>query len=298
MDAQGNFGERQDAAGRDWGYHAHLSIYRFAADFVRGRRCLEIGCGTGYGSRFLRDAGATSLVAIDKDAAVLTGLRARHPDIDFLARDIDLDGLGVPERSCDVVFASNVFEHLSYPHEALAAAATTLSEDGLAIIAVPPITSIGMLSENARNIFHVNNIPTWAWMAKLGRYFHAVRRYRHWVVPHRITASGGIDRTQAGPDDFTFSESEADEPTITAIFVAERPRRPVLAPLPDGEACPASWRAAKVEADARQRMVTDLKLQLAEIGAWAADNRSRGVDPDFIVDSVCRQLAFLTGQAA
>lgn len=298
MEGQGNFGERQEGTAKDWGFHAHLSIYRFAADYVRGRRCLEIGCGTGYGSRHLRDAGAASLVAIDKDEAVVARLRGRHPTVDFLARDIDLDGLGVPARSCDLVFSSNVFEHLAYPDRALADAAAALADDGLAIIAVPPITTVGMLAENARNVFHVNNIPTWAWTAKLGRYFHAVRRHRHWVAPRRLTAAGEIDRARCRLGDFTFPAATGDEPTITAIFVAERPRRPPLEGPTEAETCPAEWRPAKVEADARQAALTDLKRQLVEIGTWAADNRHRGVDAGFIVDSVCRQLQYLTGRAA
>ncbi|MFM7291557.1 MAG: class I SAM-dependent methyltransferase, partial [Planctomycetia bacterium] len=94
MTGRGNFGERQDPGADDgagdWGFLAHRSIYDFAGRYARGRRCLEIGCGTGYGSRLFLEAGATSLVAIDKDAAGLDALRARHPAITFVARDLDL----------------------------------------------------------------------------------------------------------------------------------------------------------------------------------------------------------------
>lgn len=224
---------------------------------------------------------------------------AKHPGITFLSRDLDLDGLDLPAGSVDLVFSSNVFEHLAYPDSAIEAAASALTDDGIAIIAVPPITSVGALVENARNIFHINNIPTWAWAAKLGRYFHQVRRYRHWVRPERVSRSGAILRDDPRPDDFVFAavEGHAAE-TITAIFVAEQPRRPPLARTAVEEGCPAEWKAAKVEADARQAALTDLKRQLVEIGTWAADNRQRGVDAGFIVDSVCRQLEFLTGRAA
>lgn len=298
MAGRGSFGERQDAARRDWGYHAHLSIYRFAAGFVGGRRCLEIGCGTGSGARLLLESGAAEVVAIDKDEAGLAELRARHPGIRFESRDLDLDGLGVAPRSVDVVFSSNVFEHLAYPDQVLAEIGEALVHDGLAIIAVPPILSPSMLAESARNIFHINNVPPWAWQAKLGRHFESVQRHRHWVRPAKVRPDGAIDRSDTQPDDFLFTAAgDRDEPTITAVFVAAQPRRPPLPAAPAAESCPAEWLAAKVEADARQAMVVDLKRQLVEIGEWAAENRARGVALEFILDSVCRQLAFLTDRA-
>ena len=299
MTTRGNFGERQEPRPHEWGFLAHQSIYEFAGGFVRGRRCLEIGCGTGYGSDLLVQSGAASLIAIDKDATELNTLRSRHPTITFLARDLDLDGIDLPPRSVDVVFSSNVFEHLAYPDNALASAAAALTDDGIAIIAVPPITTVGGLVENAKNIFHINNIPTWAWGAKLGRYFHEVRRYRHWVRPHKVAPSGAIIRDDPHPDDFMFTaETGREEETITAIFVAERPRRPPIAEPVVDEGCPAAWKAAKVEADARQALVTGLKRDIADIGTWVAANRAQGTDRDFILDSVCRQLEFLTGRAA
>lgn len=297
MILRGNFGERQDPNPCDWGFLAHRSIYEFAGGFVRGRRCLEIGCGTGYGSQHLVASGATSVIAIDKDAEGIEILRARHPTISFLPRDLDLEGLAVPTRSVDLVFSSNVFEHLAYPDSALEAAAAALTDDGIAIIAVPPITSVGALAENASNIFHINNIPTWAWATKLGRYFRRVRRYRHWVRPERVSRSGAIIRDDPRPDDFLFMpDPEPAGETITAIFVAEQPRRPPLARTSVEEGCPAEWKAAKVEADARQAMVTGLKRAMADIGTWVKENRAQGTDPEFILDSVCRQLGFLCGQ--
>lgn len=299
MGDRSNFGERQAADRPDWGFHAHLSLYAFAAEFVRGRRCLEVGCGTGYGTRLLLECGATEVIAIDKDVGCLADLAAAHPALRLQAGDIDLTGLRVPPRSVDVVFSSNVFEHLAYPDEALAQIGAALVDDGLAIIAVPPILSPGMLAENARNIFHVNNIPPAAWVAKLGRFFETVRRHRHWVRPEKLLPTGDIERSAARTTDFLFSAAgPLDEPTITAIFVAGRPRRPPRAATPEAEACPAEWRADKVEADARQKMVTDLKRQLGEIVDWAATNRASGVDAGFIIDSICRQLAFLTDRAS
>jgi 2-polyprenyl-3-methyl-5-hydroxy-6-metoxy-1,4-benzoquinol methylase len=43
----------------------HIGRYRFARDFVRGRRVLDIACGEGYGAAALARAGAASVIGID-----------------------------------------------------------------------------------------------------------------------------------------------------------------------------------------------------------------------------------------
>ena len=40
-------------------YAEHISRYRFAAQFVAGKRVLDVASGTGYGSELLKQAGAT-----------------------------------------------------------------------------------------------------------------------------------------------------------------------------------------------------------------------------------------------
>jgi SAM-dependent methyltransferase len=296
---QGNFGERQRADRPDWGFFAHLSIYRFAAPLVAGKRCLEIGCGTGYGSAHLLEAGPERLVAMDKAADVLETLRVRLPTIEFVARDLDVEGIGLPAETFDFAFSSNVFEHLAYPDAVLEDLVSVLSPDACLFLAVPPVTTPGMLAENAKNLYHINNIPPCAWVAKLSRFFHEVKLFRHWVVPGKTDATGEIIREDPSPDDFVFTEeSTPDFSTITSVFQAVRPRESVLPADPQAESCPESWRPRKVEADARQEMYSSLLGHLEEIRTWAESNRASNVDPQTIITAMCRQLAFITGGEA
>ena len=196
----------------------------------------------------------------------------------------------------DVVFSSNVFEHLAYPDPVLADASRALCEDGVAILAVPPILSVEMLARNAKNIFHVTNIPPWAWARKLQRYFHSVQNYRHWVRDENISSFDSINRDNPKLDDFVFTPvAEHESRPITAIFVCVDPRRPSIATPVEHEGCPPEWRAAKVEADARREMVTDLKRELSSMRNWIEENREAGTDTAFILDGVCRQLQYLCG---
>ena len=54
----------------------HVHRYRFAAELCRGARVLDLGCGTGYGSRILR-AETASVTGIDSDVIGLRLLGGR-----------------------------------------------------------------------------------------------------------------------------------------------------------------------------------------------------------------------------
>ena len=60
----------------------HIGRYRFAKDFVRGKRVLDVACGEGYGSSALTKAGAAAVIGIDSSAEVCARpaeIRARFP---------------------------------------------------------------------------------------------------------------------------------------------------------------------------------------------------------------------------
>ena len=46
----------------------HLARYRWAGALVEGKRVLDAGCGTGYGSELLASQGAAEVVGVDVDA--------------------------------------------------------------------------------------------------------------------------------------------------------------------------------------------------------------------------------------
>lgn len=304
----GNYGERQAAQTKDWGYYAHLSIYDFAKERCRNRDCLEIGSGTGYGARYLKDAGARSYTAIDKQPEVVEDLNKRNPDIRFLVRDLDLEGLGLEVNGFDLLFSSNVFEHIVDIDSVLESCIKVLKPTGTAIIAVPPITQLGELEGNARNVFHINNIPIWAWEKKLNRYFEDVSYFRHWMTQSHISSSGVIDfHKETKIEDFIFIDSASvTEPSITAVFLCERPRT-VSMPNKGGEVCPPEWKAEKISAEARQAefvrlsrnyetVVSSYREEISKLYSWAEGSVEQGASAETVLAGVMRQLGYLNAR--
>ncbi|MEI6037559.1 MAG: class I SAM-dependent methyltransferase, partial [Planctomycetota bacterium] len=269
--------------------------------------CLEIGCGEGYGSRYLADLGVKSYSAVDKDSRVIESLSGKHKDIKFETVDLDLAQLPFKNQSIDFCFSSNVFEHIAYIDPVLNQCNALLRDEGVAVIAVPPVVTSGMLYENAKNIFHINNIPPWAWVEKLNRYFKTVEYYRHWVVPSLFNHDGTINKKVACLKDFIFELDPNYVPsTITSVFVCSSPlKSPIL--YNGGEGCPPEWNAAKLSAEARQSEFVKINKNLEEISnywrneieslySWIELNCGALSDKARTLDSAMRHLRMLIGK--
>jgi SAM-dependent methyltransferase len=277
----GNAGERM-VVGNMWGYWAHLSIYRFALPFAAGKRVLDAGSGEGYGAAYLVRHGAAGVVALDAGAEAVAHARRRYTDprVTFDVADLNRP-LPLADGAVDVVFSSNVFEHVGRVDVLAAECARVLAEDGVAIVAVPPVTSAAVMEADMQNHFHVHHLPPSAWEAKLGRFFGDVRCHGHrgsgeYFPKEREQAEIALppDRVTIREDDFDFPPTTADAldgdaDAITAVFVCREPR---AEPLPEtiAERTPAEWCEGEVAARllAAERTTADeLRVELA---AWTS----------------------------
>jgi 2-polyprenyl-3-methyl-5-hydroxy-6-metoxy-1,4-benzoquinol methylase len=206
---------------------AHESLYQLAAPYAAGARVLDAGCGTGYGAAVFAGAGARSVLAIDCDPLSIWFARRHfsHPAISFRKADCEL--LVLPAQSLDLVFSSNVLEHLEHPETFLATASNALVTGGTAVFAVPPITTEAVLQENRGIHYHRSNLTLPEWAALLARFPWLVTLYHH-----RFVGSGPPpDFTSPFPSrrsvsDFSLFEGTVEEAyrtcPYTAFFVARR----------------------------------------------------------------------------
>lgn len=136
----------------------HLSRYEFAAQFVNGKRVLDIACGSGYGTRALFDAGACSADGVDLAQEV----------VDFATERFGCEGVRYAcdsiytyqsDRRYDVIVSYETIEHVDDYKKALANLHRLLSDQGVLIISSPNrfITSpkAASLSDAPANPYHV-----------------------------------------------------------------------------------------------------------------------------------------------
>ena len=148
-----NYGERQGADEKGMQYYAHLAIYDFCRSLAVGKCVLDVGCGTGYGVRYLKDNGVGEVIALERDADIVRDLQAAYPDINFLQCDLDEGVLPVDSQSIDFIFCSNVMEHVAYVDPVLREFARVIRPDGQVLIVVPAIFNTKNYTKMPRTCF-------------------------------------------------------------------------------------------------------------------------------------------------
>jgi SAM-dependent methyltransferase len=114
----------------------HLVRYWWASRLAAGRRVLDAGCGTAYGTRMLAGAQATHVVGVDRAASVLEAARPACPENVELVEG-DLRDLPFPDRSFDLVVCFEVVEHLAEPDVALRELERVVAADGVVLVSSP-----------------------------------------------------------------------------------------------------------------------------------------------------------------
>jgi SAM-dependent methyltransferase len=206
---------------------AHESLYLLASPYAAGARVLDAGCGTGYGAALFVEAGAKSVFAVDLDPFSISFSRRRFSHAAISFRRADCEHLSLPARSFDLVFSSNMLEHLEHPEAFLETAFGALAAGGAAVIAVPPITTERVLEENRGIHYHRSNFTLAEWAALLARFPWSLTLYHH-----RFVGSGPPpDFTSPFPSlrsasDYALVEGTVEEAyrncPYTAVFVARR----------------------------------------------------------------------------
>lgn len=114
----------------------HFKAYRFAAQFCPGRRVLDVGCGTGYGTAHLAEA-AKNAVGIDRSRQAIRYARARFRGANLQFLKMDAESISLPGASFDFIISTENFEHLRDHRANLRGMSRTLSNSGLILIATP-----------------------------------------------------------------------------------------------------------------------------------------------------------------
>ena len=175
----------------------HEGVYEWAvANLVReGTRFLDLGCGTGYGAALVAGAGGTYDGA-DGSPAAIDYARANYagPGVRFFVADL-MERLPaeLEPRSFDVVFSSEVLEHVDDPFAFVGTMVDFLRDDGTAFVGTPNRrwSKDNMPNGSLLAVSHVMEFTPPALVALLRTGFHEV------TLMHRVFPAAAITSTVA-----------------------------------------------------------------------------------------------------
>lgn len=135
----------------------HLDRYHFTSSFVANKRVLDIACGTGFGSKIIADAGASSVLGVDISAESIAYATTHHSGLGITYLCASADSLLLQDAQFDVAVSFETIEHLedSIRKKYLQELHRVLKKDGLLIISTPNKKITTPWRKKPNNPFHV-----------------------------------------------------------------------------------------------------------------------------------------------
>lgn len=125
--------------------------YEFARDYVKGKRCADIGCADGYGTQYLADY-AQQITGVDYSEPTLALAREKHKaktNLHFVSGSVP--PLPLETASLDVITAFQFIEHIHDRLGFMKEVYRVLKPGGLFLCSTP-----NAKMSIARNPFHVH----------------------------------------------------------------------------------------------------------------------------------------------
>jgi ubiquinone/menaquinone biosynthesis C-methylase UbiE len=139
---------------------------------VKDKAVLDVACGTGIGTHYLLEAGASSCLGLDIDRPAIDYARAVYKRCQF--EECDATSLRVPDSSMDVVVSFETIEHIRDQATFLSECDRVLRPGGLFVCSTPNRTVSRWAPENP---YHLHEFTVAEFAQTLETIFVDVRLF-------------------------------------------------------------------------------------------------------------------------
>jgi ubiquinone/menaquinone biosynthesis C-methylase UbiE len=153
-------------------FREHEERYVFAGQHVAGKDVLDIACGTGIGTDYLRKTGAARCWGIDIDPVAVAYAQAAYGDCAFTQGDATQ--IGLPNSSIDVVVSFETIEHIRDQEKFVVECGRVLRPGGKFICSTPNTT---IYRWQGKNPYHVHELTTPEFVNLLGKHFEELAMF-------------------------------------------------------------------------------------------------------------------------
>ena len=155
-------------------YLMHLATYRFALPYTVGKRVLDYGCGSGYGSSMIAES-AVSVIGVDvaEDAVAYATRHFANDKLGFQRVSPD-SALPFDDGAFDTVLSFQVFEHVEHESRYLSEIARVLAPGGTLVLATPDRSTRLLPLQQPWNRWHLREYSEASLRRRLERNFRSV----------------------------------------------------------------------------------------------------------------------------
>lgn len=158
--------------GGDFSTLAHIQRYEWVLPYVKGLRCLDAGCGSGYGTHYLAKNGVGSIIGIDISAEAINFAKKYYRAENLTYMQGNVCNLKFEDNYFDAIVSFDVLEHLNEQDQErfISEVSRVLKNEGGLHIGCPNAT-VSMRN----NPFHLKELTKAEFENLLRRYFGDVK---------------------------------------------------------------------------------------------------------------------------
>lgn len=151
---------------------AHTQRYEWVKPQIQNLACLDDGCGSGYGTHYLSQNGAKSIIGVDLSADAIRFAQKRFTEANCNFENMNSLNLAFDDNSFDAVISFDVIEHVTDidQRKFLSEFSRVLKKDGIAFIGCPNVKVSGI-----NNPFHLKELSKDEFQALLCQFFGNVK---------------------------------------------------------------------------------------------------------------------------
>ncbi len=137
------FGLKRRATKRDRkNFLSHIKFYNFVTQFVKGKKIVDIGCGSGYGCKIIKEAGAELVHGCDASVHSINFAKSRYSKFANFTVQTVTDLNKYKSDMFDISVSSEVLEHVkeyNMQNKTLEEIKRVTGSGGLVIIGTPNV---------------------------------------------------------------------------------------------------------------------------------------------------------------
>ncbi len=168
--------------GAENSFQEHIIRYDFATQFCKNKTVLDLGCGSGYGSYYLKTYGAKNVYGIDLSQEAADYCREAYPSCHF--KQGRATNTTYKNNSFDVVVCFELIEHLSEQEELMNEIKRILKKDGILIMSTPNKDTFPR-----GNPFHIRELTEKEYLHLLNKFFKTNKLFYEYY-PYSLIIKG------------------------------------------------------------------------------------------------------------